>query len=31
VRDFVFFVAISCVNFCFFQQSNIPNVMFLLQ
>jgi hypothetical protein len=31
VCDFVFSVAISCVNFCFFQQSNLPNVMFLLQ
>jgi hypothetical protein len=31
VRDFVFFDAISCVNDCFFQQSNHPNVMFLLQ
>jgi hypothetical protein len=31
VCDFVFFVAISCVKFCFCQQSNLPNVMFLLQ
>jgi hypothetical protein len=31
VCDFVFFDAISCVNDCFFQQSNHPNVMFLLQ
>jgi hypothetical protein len=31
VCDFMFFDAISCVNDCFFQQSNHPNVMFLLQ
>jgi hypothetical protein len=31
VCDFVFFDVLSCVNDCFFQQSNHPNVMFLLK
>jgi len=31
VCDFVLFDTISCVTDCFFQQSNHPNVMFLLQ
>jgi hypothetical protein len=31
VCDFVFFVTISCENFFFSQQSNLPNVMLLLQ
>jgi hypothetical protein len=31
VCDFVLFDAISYVTDCFFQQSNHPNVMFLLQ